>query len=51
MLITLDELISQVLQEEADEVCTPEIRDNMWKNISAYIDSCKEDTKWGKNER
>lgn len=44
-MITLDELISQALQDEAKEVCTPEIRDEIWKNISAYINSCKEDAK------
>lgn len=37
MTVSFDELISRVLQDEAKEVCTPEIRDNMWKNISADL--------------
>lgn len=44
MLITIDELISKVLWDEADELCTAEIRDKMWKKISARLQSGDADT-------
>ena len=41
MTVKLGELLSDSLKEEADEICTPEIRDRMWGNIEARINAKK----------
>jgi len=39
MAVDLDGFLREAFNQEADKLCTPEITDEMWHNISARINA------------
>lgn len=41
--MTIDDLIIKALEDEANEVCTPDIADKIWEGVCEGIKTAKKD--------